>query len=559
MTSKTTTIIRTNAGKNTGIGHLVRCLQLAKALKKHQSKVIFVLDYIEQTIQPFLSHIETQALYLEPQEKLNEVEDAQKCLALLDQYQAANIVIDDYRLAKSWEETIYQNAKDNIQLLVIDDLLREHQCDILVDMKWRGLQTQTAYDALIPNKATKLLGPDYVLLDEKYQNQIQHNQLKPTPENEFTIMLGLGGAGDLLQCQQLIDFLLSQQTFDFDFKLLVVLGPLAHNSERFIEHYENNNKVELLVGKTDLYLYLENCHLYIGAAGGIIYQLLALKIPALTFAIAENQHSEKAQLAQLGHYFHLDSFSEITAENLTYFVNSAYTHYARIKSLILNAEQPIDALGTERVAKQLLALPALFEGSQSKSSQTEQNNCSSEHQYLIDSNSYTLRAVNDSDINHYLQSRNLPNNCQNMIQAEPIPFLSHYAWWFNTKRDSYLLSHQGKPVLYIWHEIRKIEDKAFLIGGWFICERDIGFQEALLALNWQLEHCKNLYPTTPWVAVIHKENKFVRLLNKYLGFSDIGTDHAYDKAIKTLFNGAERDNFHYVTYCPNSNTDEINR
>ncbi|RHW75970.1 UDP-2,4-diacetamido-2,4,6-trideoxy-beta-L-altropyranose hydrolase [Colwellia sp. RSH04] len=554
MTSNTTTFIRTNAGKNTGIGHLVRCLQLAKELKKHLINVVFVLDYIEEAIEPFLRDVETRVLYQAQQNSLNEIEDAEKFIALTEQYQTGYIIIDDYRLGKLWEQTVYSKKNNNIPLLVIDDLLREHYCDFLVDMKWRGDQTQSAYDTLTPTHCIKLLGSSYVLLDEKYRSVKKPSNIAVI--SEFTIMFGLGGAGDLLQCQQLIDYLLAQQyTLGLSFKVLVVLGPLAQNSQPFIEHYNKNNNVELLIGKTDLYPYLENCHLYIGAAGGITYQLLALKIPALTFAIAENQHSEKKQLAQLGHYFHLDSFNEITADNLVFFVKSACTYYPRLKSLILNAEHPIDALGTTRVVETLLALPTPV--TQAKAKITSKNHITRNQKYLIDSNNYTLREVNDGDINHYLQSRNLPSNCQNMIKSAQIPYLSHYAWWFNTQRDSYLLSHHGKPVLYIWHEIKNIEDNTFLIGGWFVCERDIGFQEALLALNWQLEHCKKLYPTTPWLAVIHKENKFVRLLNKYLGFSDVGTDHAYNKTVNTLFNGAERDDFHYVTFCPSSETNDI--
>jgi hypothetical protein len=159
---------------------------------------------------------------------------------------------------------------------------------------------------------------------------------------------------------------------------------------------------------------------------------------------------------------------------------------------------------------------------------------------------HRLRAVRDSDINHYLESRNLAANRRNMIGCQDIPQLQHYAWWFEARRDSFLLEKDGVPCLYIWHEMREHEGRRFLIGGWFVCEGEARFQDALLALNWQLEHCDAHYPGAPWIAVINRTNRFVKLLNEYIGFQDIAPEHAYGKIIASVFPQASHHDFHFV-------------
>jgi len=560
----TTVLIRTNAGQFTGIGHLVRCLQLAKKLHQKKVQVIFVLDYIETKINAFLieAEVRTFALYSKPQAKINQIEDANRVKTLIKTHKPNIIIVDDYRLAKVWETIVYDKRHT---LVVIDDILRSHQCDVLIDMKWRGELTKHSYDQLVPEDTHKLLGPDYVLLADHYET-VTTGVNEPT--DSFNIMVGLGGGGDFSQCQQIIDSLLQKQyLLSKSIKITAVLGPLAINRQVFINHYQNCDNVEILEGKTDLFTYLKNTQLYIGAAGGILYQLLALQIPALTFAVADNQKSEKKQLEEIGHFFHLENFSTSDIAQVPAFVEAVINNFPRFKTLISQAKQPIDGKGTSRITQLLLScLPlansylkgkklvheGLLPKCLSQEKRVQKKDCNEVNSKTFEpitlAENYQLGAVGDQHINHYLISRNLPSNCKNMIQAEKIPLLSHYSWWFNAQRESYLLTNKHSPCLYIWHEQRSYQEQRFLIGGWFICQEHISFQEALLALNWQLSYCQKAFPNIPWIAVIHRENKFVKLLNKYLGFEDIGADHAYKPAIKALFNGASFDDFDYVTF-----------
>ncbi|NVJ90039.1 MAG: UDP-2,4-diacetamido-2,4,6-trideoxy-beta-L-altropyranose hydrolase [Methylocystaceae bacterium] len=537
-------IFRTNAGNLCGIGHLVRSVELAKELTQNGVHCIFILDCIEENIISFLSEMETLTLYDTIQEQINEEKDANLFLKAIKSTKPSWVIVDDYRIGATWEGIVKQA---NLNICSIDDILRPHQCDALIDIRWRGDETLTQYDRLAPPETTKLLGPDYVILSSDYRKEVCKNTTAP-----FTILLALGGGSDLKSLESIIDIILEHQnTFDFPIELRPVVGPLSSHSNDFVERYRSDPCITPIIGKNNLFQDLCETDLYIGAIGGIIYQLISLHIPALTFPLAQNQNNELKWLEDIGHFFHSNNWSNRELTDLPQFIKMVQQNYTRIHRLITSARIPIDGLGAKRIVNFLLTrqqphTPSFYA---QKTISKDEKDLSIEH---------TIRPVRDQDLNHYLVCRNLDANCQNMISDEKIPFLQHYNWWFNAKRQSYLINKNNDPCLYIWHEKKSYEGLDFLIGGWFICTPEIAFQDAIIALNWQLDHCDTHYPDIPWVAVIHKENKFVQLMNRSLGFQEVTLEHPYSKAIAHFFSDAEHDKFHFVMREPLA-TDQLQK
>ncbi|MCR4376864.1 MAG: UDP-2,4-diacetamido-2,4,6-trideoxy-beta-L-altropyranose hydrolase [Rhodospirillales bacterium] len=534
-----TIVFRTHAGEMTGLGHMVRCADLARELITHGAQCIFLVDFLEDAVAPFVDDLDVRALYDRPPERLDLEVDARLVAEIVKEQPVDWVVVDDYRLGREWEGVL---QKAGVKICVIDDLLRHHQCDVLIDPKWRGDETQTAYDTLLPSSAQKLLGPDYALLSAPFHNKPKRQV--GASQAPFTIMLGVGGAGDIELCAQIIDCLLVHQSdLGRDIKLVPVLGPLSKNTSAFVERYHNVSSVTPLVGEVDLYNHLLQSDLYIGAAGGILYQLMALGIPALTFALAESQRTDLNHLEDIGHFFHIENWSQSEVEKVPAFVKTLVHNYERVRRLCTTPKVTIDGLGTRRISHVLLGLGPSIPGQDVRSfgAHEEDRQLTDEHR---------IRSVSDRDINHYLISRNLDANCQNMISANRISYLDHYSWWFNVQRSSFLLMKNGSPCLYIWHGIKTRNSRSFLIGGWFVCGDAAGFSDVLLALNWQLNHCDNVAPGVPWIAVIHRHNKYVKLMNEYFGFQDIDLHHTYGDDISEIFNGACSRDFHYVVREP---------
>ena len=107
--------------------------------------------------------------------------------------------------------------------------------------------------------------------------------------------------------------------------------------------------VEILEGKTELFSQLKDVSLYIGAAGGIIYQLRALNIPMLSFAVSDNQTTTSSDLEDIGHYFHMPSFKETMMPKLAACVRVFLQQHKRVKALGDTAVVNVDTLGCERI------------------------------------------------------------------------------------------------------------------------------------------------------------------------------------------------------------------
>ena len=499
-----------------GLGHLVRCRDLARFLADKNIDCLFAVDWYSQDIASFLDDFQCNVTM-----KL-----ADEVISLIKSENIATLIIDHYGIDEAWEKQV---APHLTKLVVIDDVKRRHNCDVLIDFKWRGSNTASAYEELTNPDAVHLLGPSYALMPTRIEHVPRRTEVGPTPQTPSRIMVG----HHFLTTPQVIT--LAEQLPD-DIILTLVAGPHDNIS---VTKLHSCTKVEVLQGKTELFSQLKNIDLYIGAAGGILYQLRALNIPMLSFSIADNQNSDIPDLEDIGHYFHMPSFNEAMMPKLAACVRVFLQQHKRVKALGDTAVVNVDTLGCERIYN------AIYNNKIDKATTNVTNKT-----FIPLCNGYELETVDDTHINRYLAARNHPKNQIRMIDHSEISKLDHYTWWFNTKRQSYLLHESKVPQLYIWHESVVVDDKTFLVGGWFVVEKETNFQSALVALQWQLKHCEEHFPNTPWVAVIQKDNKFVQLLNKYLGFEEIPATHAYNSVCQSLFPRANIDEFQRVMKVP---------
>jgi hypothetical protein len=104
----------------------------------------------------------------------------------------------------------------------------------------------------------------------------------------------------------------------------------------------------------DLTSYLANIDFYIGAAGGTLLQMLAHRIPSLTFSIASNQDNNVEHLTQLGHPFHFNQGDDVDVAFLPLFIAAARKNYHRLVSSIVNAPVQIDFRGAKRIGEVML-------------------------------------------------------------------------------------------------------------------------------------------------------------------------------------------------------------
>ncbi|CCQ09741.1 Spore coat polysaccharide biosynthesis protein predicted glycosyltransferase-like [Pseudoalteromonas luteoviolacea B = ATCC 29581] len=509
-----------------GIGHLMRCKSLALAFLEQGINSTFVIDSGFEKLDllsPFDKSVYTVS-------KRCELEDANFLVSLIDDIGVVRYcVVDSYRLGMEWESEV---KKTGIELIALDDLERVHVADFIVDAKWQGLQTFGRYK----NSTTrnKLLGPSFALLQQEYQ------QRAVLPRNN-SILFSLGGGGDWDSLTDVIEALVASSE-PLPFSIDVIIGPKAINTERLNKLNERHNLLSLHEGLQSVQPFFAQCGLFVGALGTSLYELAACNTPAITFSIAPNQQNDIFDLEALGHYCHLDSIDKSDVQKLVALIETVYLKRERLAQLRKQALVPVDGLGVYRVRDSILGLEHI-EPNPTPSSLTAP-------QVLQLTEHISLRAVNDGDINHYLWARNRQDNLWRMTITDKIERIEHYNWWFNNRRESYVMYDEHGVLLYVWHQKVVDAEQEFLIGGWFAaCDR-VNFTHAQLVLEWQLTECERSYPKATWLAVINKDNRFVNLLNQRAGFVSLHPTMKEFSVTQRLFPNANVQEFNFVMKSP---------
>lgn len=530
---------RTNAGQNVGIGHLTRCYRLALELFHRGYECHFYLDGKSEFLSEYLHPFSYSGLYESGAEFLDEKSDSIIFKnSMIDDLEG--VVVDDYRLSKIWESSV---ASLEVPIMVLDDRnTAEHQCSVLVDGKWEGDLTQSRYLTNVNAECVRLLGPQYVFLDSL--DGSKDRKCSIDLGNKFKIILSLGGGGDMNVLASLIKNIIRNEPKDTRYSLCPVIGPYATNQEVLIKLALEEDCISPILNARTLLGHLKDADLYVGAAGGTLYETLLLQVPSITFSLSENQNNNRSYLEDLGHYFHLGEISEESHEKIANLAWTILQSHKRVKILYGGPKKiTLDTFGAQRAASvfesHINKRPSIYFGDTIFAPHLNKLKAvrhDSSHEFIL---------VDDSHVNKYVDSRNLEINLQNMTETQAVMHLDHYIWWFKSKRISYILKKSDMPLLYIWHQTRIIDGVTVLVGGWFVCTSECGPMDAMYALDQQLQITDKDFPGIPWVAVIKKTNKYVETLSKRMSFNGLRKEDQMYWIAQLCFPSATEDQFNY--------------
>ena len=235
-------VFRADSSNIIGSGHIIRCITLAKELRKKDVECIFVCrDHLNNISSKILeSEFELVLLpnmqdkYISNNNEINFdewlgsslVEDAQETNEILKTLMPEWLIVDHYSINKKWED---MTAKYTKFLMVIDDIAdREHSCDILLDQNFY-LDKENRYDGKVPKNCVKMLGPKYALLQEdfiKIRDEIESNEItNKTSINNVFIFFGGSDNFNLTE----LSLLALDKCFDQNVSIDIVLSSKNNN------------------------------------------------------------------------------------------------------------------------------------------------------------------------------------------------------------------------------------------------------------------------------------------------------------------------------------------
>ena len=326
---------RVDASPQIGNGHLSRCLSLAQCLQTKGAKISFILSSISCSMQKTLE--EQHFIDVKLLQGNDEIAACKELLAADFEW----LVIDHYLLGIEYEEAMRSVVS---KIAVIDDLIRSHNCDLLIDQNF-GRKNKDYRDK-VPKGCRILTGPAYALLETSFREERQEG-LRARKQLDKTLCYF--GGGDVENIIMSVIESLDERRLSFD----LVLG---NNDFPAVRQRAAKSKY------CSLHDYVENmaklmneASLFIGSGGMTNWERCCLGLPSLIATVAENQVPATEALAEKGALLYLGPAEDVRQEQIVHSLATLEHSPQLLMSLGQRASEVVDGRGTERVAMNMVS------------------------------------------------------------------------------------------------------------------------------------------------------------------------------------------------------------
>lgn len=351
--------VRTDASVNIGSGHVMRCLTLANELVRYGIETRFAMrpqlgdlcDYVEDKgfkvikLSPPSERIDPistsdYAAWLQ----VPELDDVDEFIELVGDTDI--VIVDHYGINKIWERKV--KSEITCKLMVIDDLVREHQADLVLDQNLG--RTISGYREIINNECIILSGTDYSLLREEFYKFRSYSLDRRKFFSIKRILITLGGSDkDNLTTDILNN--LSSLSIDCVEQVTVIIGSMCvweHEISEAASRLPCNTIIKKSV--SNMAELMAEHDLCIGATGGTSWERCCLGLPTISLVISENQIAASKQLERSGAIVSINSPNQVI-ESINNIIK-----FGKLEKMSIAAAKLVDGLGTMRVTKKLLEL-----------------------------------------------------------------------------------------------------------------------------------------------------------------------------------------------------------
>jgi|CXWL01.1.fsa_nt_gi UDP-2,4-diacetamido-2,4,6-trideoxy-beta-L-altropyranose hydrolase len=409
-------VFRADASNRMGIGHLMRCLTLAEALRNRGVETGFISRAHLGNLVELLQRQAMPVTVLPPPPQstgvtseeyatwlgVTQAEDAEQTIQALHGDRPDWLVVDHYGLDADWEQRLRPHTA---QLMVIDDLANPcHDCDLLLNQNYSA-GGENRYKDLVPENCRLLLGPRYALLRPEYEAYRRTLRLR---DGEVRRVLVFFGGSDPHNMTKLALEALSVPEFQH-LEVDVIVG--ANNTHRAaLEKQALARPLTNLYGsRPHLADLMAHADLAIGAGGGTTWERMSLGLPSLVVSIADNQRAACELLARAKLIQYVGGFREVRTTDLVDALKEWSENRDRLLTCSIQNQILVDGLGALRLAEVLQQTSA---------------------------DDLRLRPACPDDAGLYFNWANDPEVRRQAVHSEPISWKGHQEWFASKLADS---------------------------------------------------------------------------------------------------------------------------
>jgi len=261
-------LFRANSSAMIGLGHVMRCLVLAKRLREYKCsmQISFACELLEGNINHKICEAGFDVYPLASN-------DVSEVLKLTDLFLTDLLVIDSYAFSLEDERKLLAKS---FKTLIFDDLYQKHVLDMVLN---HGIQAKGCdYKYLVPKTSKVFCGSRYTLLRDEFFSETKVE----TKSHHVAVIMG---GNDTLNLSALIAELLRKINENFSITVLTT------SANPHIASLKNNDKINLLVDAKNIAEILSHQEFIICASGGTLFEVMALKKKFINIQVADNQKS----------------------------------------------------------------------------------------------------------------------------------------------------------------------------------------------------------------------------------------------------------------------------
>ncbi|MDT8993102.1 UDP-2,4-diacetamido-2,4,6-trideoxy-beta-L-altropyranose hydrolase [Curvibacter sp. APW13] len=356
-------VFRTDASRQIGTGHVVRCLALAGELRARGLESYFVCrmhpgNMITAIRQRGYDVMELPAgpAPLQPAPAAGGSQsahagwlgcdwrsDAEQTLRAMSAIKPDMLVIDHYAIDIRWEEVLRPHVR---RMVVIDDLAdRRHECDFLLDQNWFGDDMSRRYQGMIPDHCVTMLGPRYALLKPEYATLRAH--MPPRDGEVGRVLVFMGGSDLTNETGKVMDALAQPRLAHL---LVDVVVGVNHPDPQGITHKAAARPaIHVYSGLPSLAGWMARADLMISAGGSTSWERMCLGLPAVVISIAANQTATNVAMQAAGYIDFLGESTQVSAQIIADAIGRCLQDPERLRQMSRRCQDLVPGTGAERV------------------------------------------------------------------------------------------------------------------------------------------------------------------------------------------------------------------
>ncbi len=299
---KQVTGIRADANEEIGMGHIMRCITIAKELRKLGRKVIFfTADHYGRGL---LEQEGMEYRCLETSWKDMEGE-TDRLREELERADCGNLLVDSYHVTKKY----FDKIRDLCKIIYIDDCFEDiYPVDMVIN--YNAYHVRFPYEEAYKGKSRLLLGTEYVPLREEFQKEFrekcqgakilewENGERECACREEGCEVLLSSGGGDVCDALwSILSGLEGEETLR-EIVFHVVVGRFHPNKKKLEELAATNGNIKLHDHVDNMAELMGRCDMAVSAAGTMLFELCAMRIPTIFFVSADNQQYDSEFFGQ---------------------------------------------------------------------------------------------------------------------------------------------------------------------------------------------------------------------------------------------------------------------